>query len=197
MPEKNKQHPRAFTIVELLVSILVIGTLMAILIVGARAAISYTRNAADRQAAIAMRVGVIQFKTENGFFPPLTRDQYPAAGTDRARVDDIPNQPLGFKRISVYDLNVDRFKRVLMRSVGSGDTPADGAAWGALTDYPRLVTTFQSDGIIEKTPISASQEVGHLGRSTTKQSTREGSCTQIGMLANATNSSPDAPQPEC
>ena len=136
MPANNRKSPRAFTIVELLVSLLVISALMAILIVSGRAAIAYARNAADRQAAIAMRVGVIQFKTENGFFPPLTRDQYPVAGSDRARVEDIPNSsPAGLRRIAVYDINVDRYKRVLMRSIGSGDTPVDGAAWGSLTDY--------------------------------------------------------------
>lgn len=73
---------RAFTIVELLVSIIVIGILVALLIVSVRATVRQTRGVADSQAAGAVRLALEQFRQEYGFVPPLVKDDGdPRAGS--------------------------------------------------------------------------------------------------------------------
>lgn len=73
----SKSHAirRAFTLVELLVSLAVLSALIAIVFVGARAVMKGARSTADRQTLLAMRTGIEQFKQEFGFLPPLIQDE--------------------------------------------------------------------------------------------------------------------------
>jgi type II secretory pathway pseudopilin PulG len=68
---------RGFTIMEILVSILVIFTLMGLLIVGARHVRKLARSSADRAAVTSLKQAVVQFRTTTGFLPPLVKDQTP------------------------------------------------------------------------------------------------------------------------
>lgn len=75
MPSKPHAIRRAFTLVELLVSLAVLSALIAIVFVGARAVMKNARSTADRQTLMAMRTGIEQFKQEFGFLPPLIQDE--------------------------------------------------------------------------------------------------------------------------
>ncbi len=65
---------RAFTILELLISILVVGLLIGLLLVGLRFAGQSGKAAAQRATVGALRQGVDRFKQDAGFLPPLVRD---------------------------------------------------------------------------------------------------------------------------
>lgn len=73
----------AFTLVELLVSVLVLGVLLGLLVVGIRYATSAARGSVDAANVASLKMGVDRFKDEFGFLPPLVRDmddQAPASG---------------------------------------------------------------------------------------------------------------------
>ncbi|MBX3324131.1 MAG: type II secretion system protein [Phycisphaeraceae bacterium] len=65
---------RGFTLVELLVSIVVVAALMALLIVGLQAGGVFARKAATQQTLSALKQSVVQFETEFGFKVPLVFD---------------------------------------------------------------------------------------------------------------------------
>lgn len=67
---------RAFSLVEILVAILVIGTLMSILLVALAKAKVFVRSTSDLQTALTIKTGVEQFKQEFGFLPPMVRERY-------------------------------------------------------------------------------------------------------------------------
>lgn len=67
-------HPasrRAFTLVELLTTILIIAFLITIVVISVRAVIQNSRSTAERQTISGMKLGVESFKQEFGFLPPL------------------------------------------------------------------------------------------------------------------------------
>lgn len=65
---------RAFTLLEVLFSILVIGVLLGLLVVGLQAAGVFARGSADRQTVGAISLGVQRFQEQFGFAPPLVKD---------------------------------------------------------------------------------------------------------------------------
>lgn len=65
---------RAFTLLEVLFSILVIGVLLGLLVVGLQAAGVFAKGSADRQAVGAISLGVQRFQEQFGFAPPLVKD---------------------------------------------------------------------------------------------------------------------------
>lgn len=71
------RRPSGFTMVEILFSIAVVGTLMALLIVGLRLASNYARRTSEEATVNSLQMGVEQFRQEFGFFPPLVKDQTP------------------------------------------------------------------------------------------------------------------------
>lgn len=83
-----------FTLLEVLFSILVIGILLGLLIVGLQAAGAFAKTSAERQTVAAIATGLNQFKERFGFAPPLVKDQ---AATPMV-VDDAANP----RRIAVY-----------------------------------------------------------------------------------------------
>lgn len=78
-PQLSRHAGRAFTLVELLFSILIIGVLAGILIVGLRSATAGARSAADTQTASALKLGIENFSQQFGIAPPLVKDK--GAGT--------------------------------------------------------------------------------------------------------------------
>lgn len=90
--EPIQQNARGFTIVELLIAILIIGTLIGILLIGIRAARSFTGSVIDDSAVESLAKGVESFRTEHGFVPPLVREWMRDNATgvatyDRTQVD--------------------------------------------------------------------------------------------------------------
>lgn len=67
---------RAFSLVELLVAILVIGSLMSILLVALAKAKVFTKSVSDLQTALTVRTGVEHFREEFGFLPPMVRERF-------------------------------------------------------------------------------------------------------------------------
>jgi type II secretory pathway pseudopilin PulG len=85
--------------VELLISVLVIGILMALLITGALYARRSARAVADGQAIRNVAQAVVAFKQEFGFIPPLIRDEDPGAGSNPIILPGNATQPA---RLHVY-----------------------------------------------------------------------------------------------
>ncbi|MBZ0172110.1 MAG: type II secretion system GspH family protein, partial [Phycisphaerales bacterium] len=81
-PESTTRHPRtagrrdgrAFTLPEILVSVLIIGILMAIILVAVNHAGALVGQKADRASVSAIAQGVRQFDQTFGFPPPLVQD---------------------------------------------------------------------------------------------------------------------------
>jgi type II secretory pathway pseudopilin PulG len=109
---------RAFTIVELLIAILVIGVLIGILLVGIRAARGFTGSVVDESAVEGVAKGVEAFRSEHGFVPPLVEEWIrPGAGAgvntyNRSLVnwDDAARTRAGNGEV-----------RVLLRSTADGE----------------------------------------------------------------------------
>lgn len=112
---------RGFTLVELLVGVLILGVLLALLIVGVRAAISTTRGVADRAAVATVRAGIDRFKQEFGFLPPLVRDRDTRVSEDQRRV---LTQSAGERVINVYSTALAA-DRDALRARGLAPTDAD------------------------------------------------------------------------
>lgn len=90
-----------FTIVEILVSILVLGTLIALLLLALGRTRAFARATGDRQALISIKTGIDQFKTEFGILPPMVRDN---PGALRANSVEPDPAVAGRVRIAVYSL---------------------------------------------------------------------------------------------
>lgn len=74
--QKQRVRRRAFSLVEVLVAVLVIGSLLSILLVALSKAKVFTGSVSDLQTALAVRTGVEQFKQEFGFLPPMVRERF-------------------------------------------------------------------------------------------------------------------------
>ncbi|MDX9911133.1 MAG: prepilin-type N-terminal cleavage/methylation domain-containing protein [Phycisphaerales bacterium] len=109
---------RGFTIIELIVSILIIGLLISIAIVGLRAATKSGRQAALRQNAISIRVGVDAFKQDLGFLPPLVKD-----GLVSGAPTPPGNKPIQNKAIATFSRSVPADKQYLQDFGGSTSDP--------------------------------------------------------------------------
>lgn len=84
-----RRSERAFTLMELLISIVIIGILIGLLLVGFSKAIRGARAAAGRQDVNSLTIAIQTFKTDFGFLPPLVKDGY-STGIP----DDGPPGPL-------------------------------------------------------------------------------------------------------
>lgn len=97
---------RAFTLVEILFSLLIIFMLMAMLIVGFRYAMKTTAKTLDTQAVASLKMGVEEFKQQFGFFPPLVKDtgEPPGTGTGDPLSGNPPSVPVVFSPSVPADL---------------------------------------------------------------------------------------------
>lgn len=83
---------RGFTIIEMVMSVLVLGLLISLLIVGVRKARSTVQKTVDEGTVHSLMMAVVQFKKDYGFLPPLVKDnptdsQNPASGPRLAQVE--------------------------------------------------------------------------------------------------------------
>lgn len=93
MSTQRTSPSRGFTLLELLMSILVIGMLMGLLITAAVHVRSVARKTADGQAVLNAAQAASKFRTDFGFSPPLVRDQDTTAGASRVIVPGSGNTP--------------------------------------------------------------------------------------------------------
>ncbi len=117
-PSRPVRH--AFTLVEILFAILIIGVLLGLLIVGLRQATKAGKSTVDRQGVIGMKVAVQRFRDEFGFLPPLVRENHPQA-TRRARTETVA----GEDRIAVYTPSLAGDRNALLAR-GPGNSTANG-----------------------------------------------------------------------
>jgi prepilin-type N-terminal cleavage/methylation domain-containing protein len=97
-PVTRAAKPRGFTLVELLISILIIGIILGLAVVSFRIATRGSRNVADRQSVLAIGNAVKQFKSDFGFIPPLVRDR----GTPPVSIENVPGTTPAERRAAVY-----------------------------------------------------------------------------------------------
>lgn len=132
---------RAFTLVELLMSLLVIGVLMGLLIVGLRQASRSARGSAEAQNVASMKMAVAQFASQFGFVPPMVRDQYTVPNL-RLRTEKMTGRESDRLKLAVYDVgdptNGDTFRKFLQRD----PAPAPPANWGSRDPNLRLDRWF-------------------------------------------------------
>ncbi len=89
---------RGFSLIEILVSILIIGSLLGILLVALNKTRLFVRSASDVQIALSVKTGVEQFQQEFNFLPPLVRERNPNA----PRAIEADPGANGQLQISVY-----------------------------------------------------------------------------------------------
>lgn len=112
---------RAFTIIEILTAVLIVGVLIGLLLVGLRAA-GLTGQRTQQVATVsALKQGVTHFRDTFGFLPPLVRDMDPVGGSARSTVRDAAT---GRWRISVRT-GSDADVRFLSHDTGTFTVPAN------------------------------------------------------------------------
>lgn len=72
---RTERPRRGFTLIEMLMSILVIGVLLSLVIVAAVHVTRLAKDTVNSQTLRSISAAMAQFKTENGILPPLVRDQ--------------------------------------------------------------------------------------------------------------------------
>jgi prepilin-type N-terminal cleavage/methylation domain-containing protein len=205
---------RAFTLVEVLFSILIIGILLALLIGGVTLTTRVARSTADRQALSTIRIAISQFEKEAGFIPPLVRDraQTPAwtepgsGGTRRVAVYavQVPAQALALRvptqgPTAANPLLDNRYSEsslayylvgALERSlVGAAGIPIDGVPGPGLYK-PRADGTFEIPADV-RSGSAESQRVGSIirplvevGKSSPKLATSAADVDAVQMVDN-------------
>jgi type II secretory pathway pseudopilin PulG len=79
--QTQSRHAPAFTLIELLLSLLIIALLIGLLVVGMRHALAAARGAAGVQDVSSLKIAVQTFKNDRGFLPPLVNDGYDGVTT--------------------------------------------------------------------------------------------------------------------
>lgn len=122
---------RGFTLVELLVSIVVVGVLLGLLITGLNAAGLFARRSADQQTLNSIATATTQFETTFDFVPPLVYDGVemgPGSALMRGAFSNAgPVYTAGPRRlVNVYKLGDASARSFLMGgSVNAGNPYAD------------------------------------------------------------------------
>jgi len=80
-PSRPTLTQRGFTLVEVLFSVLIIGVLVGLLIVGFRSSRSFASSVGSRTAVANIKSAVAKFSAEFGFVPPLVCERALQAGT--------------------------------------------------------------------------------------------------------------------
>lgn len=140
---------------ELLVTVIVIGALMGLLIVGLTKAAQYARKAAQTQTLSALSQATVQFKNEFGFLPPLVFD-----GVDMGRnsgnvqqesfsnAGPVYTDNLGRSLINVYQLGNDEARAFLRgRDIGAYDDSDPRYSKFSLPFYLGGVLDADVDGV--------------------------------------------------
>lgn len=117
-PATTRTLPRGFTIVELLVTLLVVALLMGLLVVGFSHAIRLARRTAGTADVASLNIAVQQFKMDFSFLPPLVKDGF--SGTPDT---SGPLKPAGGGRSvpNVYNFGDVSGDLRYLRAEGAGD----------------------------------------------------------------------------
>jgi prepilin-type N-terminal cleavage/methylation domain-containing protein len=108
----RKNKPRAFTLIEVLFAVLIVGILLGLLIVGVRRAASVVKRTADREAIQDVATGAERFAREFGFVPPLVKEAAlprafdPPAGISTLCGEALVGAQNGVKFIQTYRVEV-------------------------------------------------------------------------------------------
>jgi hypothetical protein len=122
-------------------SLLVIGVLMGLLIVGLRQAGRSARGSAEAQNVASMKIAATQFASQFGFVPPMLRDQYIVPNL-RLRTEKMTGRESDRLKLAVYDVgdptNGEDFRKFLQRDT----VPPFPANWGSRDTSLRLDRWF-------------------------------------------------------
>ena len=89
----DEKNTRAFTIVELLVVVAIIIVLLSILIVAVNAAARTSQSASTLTLISSIKQGLVQFKEEIGYLPPVLAPDDPASPTDADEFRALKDPP--------------------------------------------------------------------------------------------------------
>lgn len=144
-----------FTIIELSVVLAIIVLLISIVGFAARNAFLSARVAGERQACLALRLAVEQFKQQHGFLPPLLKD---TGGTNSSSPINSKDDPVAFSsaELATLDANLantsvsplrDRYSvfSLTYYLAGATDAKIDGVDGPGYTE-PRRDGTFSKRG---------------------------------------------------
>ena len=211
---RARQRRAAFTLIEVLFSILIIGILLSLLIGGVTLTTRLARSTADRQAVSTIRSAIAQFEKEASFLPPLVRDRAAttpawvepgAAGTQRVAVYSpqvalqaqalrIPptapgTNPLLDNRYSESSLAFYLVGALERARQGAAGIPIDGVP-GPGFYKPRLDGTFEIPVDVRQ-GAAASQRIGtiirplvEVGRTSPKLATLGGNPDAVQLVDN-------------
>jgi len=142
---------RAFTVIEVSVTIIIITMLTGLVMVMANRAIRGARRDAERQVLIALKKSITAFETEFGFVPPLADDAIGIFGGQPAAVGNTPDglaRLQGFVSPNLGALPITgetRFSINALQYYLMGLCPVDGAPGSAFT-RPNADGTFAKRG---------------------------------------------------
>lgn len=140
-------HARAFTLVELLITVAIIVLLLSLLIVS----VSYARRTAQvtgtRSLMASIARALVQFEKDHGYFPPVLREFN--GGTEPRAYSPPPNLPsatnplLGAYRLSMQSwYSVVSLPEFLLGNADGGPglgrgiyAPGPDGVWGGATDW--------------------------------------------------------------
>ncbi|GAB5495497.1 MAG: hypothetical protein Phyf2KO_05770 [Phycisphaerales bacterium] len=132
---RTTRNTRCFTIVELLVTILIIFVVMGVALVSYRAATKNAQSVADRALVNGLKISVQDFSREFGFVPPLVKDTGGEMDTSIVVVDSLP-LPAVYSPVIGDDMDIlrgvdDEYPRYSLYSlpyylIGALDAPVDG-----------------------------------------------------------------------
>lgn len=141
---QQRHHPRAFTIVEIIFSILVIAILLSIVLVGIRAASRGAQGSSDRQSVLAIKIAVDSFKQEFGFLPPLVKGADPSlTGASNQAFNPSTDRVNIFSTGDQADLNYLRGR--------SGPNPGDAINWSrAAYRFSHQSLPYYLNGVLDQ-----------------------------------------------
>jgi prepilin-type N-terminal cleavage/methylation domain-containing protein len=95
----GKRGARAFTMIEIMISLLILGILLALLIGSVKLVTRTAKGTVDRAAVNEIQKGASQFKQLFGFYIPLVRERDPG---NAVVIEPIPNANPARNRVSVH-----------------------------------------------------------------------------------------------
>jgi prepilin-type N-terminal cleavage/methylation domain-containing protein len=101
----GKRGARAFTLVEIMISLLILSILLALLIGSVKLVTRTAKGTVDRQAVHSINMGASQFKQLFGFYVPLIRDKDPNPPANGVTIVFVPNSNPQRNKVNVHQAN--------------------------------------------------------------------------------------------